>query len=72
MAGLLGAADDLAVTVNALEFLTDPDESDSNQNFRELMQAQGFREQENAGFDNVQLFYDNDTDHQSWHFIPLD
>ena len=54
MAGLLGAADDLAVTVNALEFLTDPDESDSNQNFRELMQAQGFREQENAGFDNVQ------------------
>jgi len=54
MAALLGAADDLAVAVNALEFLTDPDESYSNQNFRELMQIWGFREREDAGFDNVQ------------------
>lgn len=54
MACLLGAADDLAVTVNALEFLTDPDEPDANERFRELMQIWGFREREDAGFDNVQ------------------
>lgn len=54
LACLLGAADDLAVAVNALEFLTDPDEPDCNQNFRELMQTWGFREREDAGFDNVQ------------------
>ena len=54
MACLLGAADDLAVTVNGLEFLTDPDEAYANQNFRELMQTWGFRERGDAGFDNVQ------------------
>ena len=51
---LLGAADDLAVQTNALELLTDPDEPDANQNFRELMQVWGFQEREDAGFDNVQ------------------
>ena len=54
MACLLGGADDLAVAVNALEFLTDPDESDSNQSFREMMQIWGVREREDNGFDNVQ------------------
>lgn len=54
MAYLFGAADDLAVAVNALELLTDPDESDSNQKIRELMQIWSFREREDAGFDNVQ------------------
>lgn len=54
MACLLGAADDLAVRENALELLTDPDELYTNQAFRELMDAWGFREQEDAGFDNVQ------------------
>lgn len=54
MASLLGAADDLAETVNALEFLTDPDEPHTNQNFRELMQVWGFGEREDAGFDNIQ------------------
>ena len=51
---LLGAADDLAVQTNALELLLDPDESDANHNFRELMQTWGFREREDAGFNNVQ------------------
>lgn len=54
MACLLGAADDLAVTVNALELLTDPDEAYNNESFRGLMQIWGFREREDAGFDNVQ------------------
>lgn len=54
MACLLGAADDLAVAVNALELLMDPDESCANTDFRELMAGWGFREQEDAGFNNVQ------------------
>lgn len=57
MASLLGAADDLAEAVNALEFLTDPDELHTNQNFREWMRAWGFGEREDAGFDNVQAQY---------------
>jgi len=54
MVCLLGAADDLAAQMNALELMTDPDELYDNQPFRELMQARGFREQEDNGFDNVQ------------------
>lgn len=54
MATLLGAADDLAATVNGLELMMDPDELCSNNNFRELMAGWGFREREDAGFDNVQ------------------
>lgn len=54
MANLLGAADDLAVEVNALELLTDPDEPYTNQEFRELMTAWDFQEREDAGFDNIQ------------------
>ena len=54
MACLLGAAEDLSKEVNALELLTDPDEPCGNQNFRELMHAWGFREQEDAGFNNIQ------------------
>lgn len=57
MACLLGAADDLAVAVNALELLTDPDESYNNESFRELIQIWGFQEREDAGFDNVQAQY---------------
>ena len=57
MACLLGGADDLAAEVNALEFLADPDERHDNQPFRELMEAWGFWEKENAGFDNVQAQY---------------
>lgn len=54
MACLLGAADDLAARINALELLLDPDEPYTNQGFRELMQGWGFLEREDAGFDNVQ------------------
>lgn len=51
---LLSGVDDLAVEVNALEFLTDPDEWNSNEIFRECMLSWGFWEREDAGFDNVQ------------------
>lgn len=54
MAALLGAADDLAAEENALELLTDPDELYSNEVFRKLMAGWGFREREDAGFNNVQ------------------
>lgn len=54
MACLLGAADDLAAEMNALELLIDPDESYDNHRFRELMTAWGFAEREDAGFDNIQ------------------
>jgi len=54
MACLLGGADDLAAEVNALELLTDPDELYSNEVFRKLMAGWGFREREDAGFNNVQ------------------
>lgn len=57
MAALLGATDDLAAKVNALEFMTDPDEGYTNDAFRKIMTAWGFREQEDAGFDNVQAQY---------------
>lgn len=54
MACLLGGADDLAAEVNALELLTDPDEPCTNDPFRQIMDAWGFREREDAGFNNVQ------------------
>lgn len=54
MACLLGGADNLAAEVKALEFLADPDENYKNQKYRELMGAWGFREREDAGFNNVQ------------------
>ena len=54
MAALLGMADDLAETVNALELLLDPDELATNERFREMMQTWGFWEREDAGFNNVQ------------------
>ena len=54
MACLMGAADDLAAEVKALELLTDPDEPYDQHSFRELMTSWGFREQEDNGFDNVQ------------------
>ena len=54
MACLLSGADKLAVETNALELLTDPDEDYGNQKFRECMDAWGFREREDAGFNNVQ------------------
>lgn len=54
MACLLGAVDALAAQTKTLEFLTDPDEPYTNQTFRELMQAWGFREREDMGFNNVQ------------------
>lgn len=54
MAALFGAADALAAEVNALELWMDPDEVHTNTPFREIMGAWNFREQEDAGFDNVQ------------------
>lgn len=54
MAALFAAADDLAAEVNALELMMDPDEVCTNKPFRDIMDAWGFREHEDAGFDNVQ------------------
>lgn len=54
MATLLSGADQLAEEENALELLLDPDEPDSNQCFREMMDAWGFYEREDPGFGNVQ------------------
>ena len=57
IACLLGGVDELARSVKGLEFLTDPDEPDTNLNFREIMQAWGLEEREDKGFDNVQAQY---------------
>lgn len=54
MACLLGGAEDVAAEQNALELRMDPDEPCENGDFRELMEAWGFCEYEDKGFDHVQ------------------
>ena len=51
---LLGGTDDLAAQQNALEIWMDPDEAWENRGFREGMEAWGFREYADNGFNHAQ------------------
>lgn len=54
MSELFAAAESLAADVGGILLMTDPDEPDTNGEFREIMAAMDFTEREDAGFDNIQ------------------
>lgn len=54
MQAMLSAAKELAATCKGVLLYVDPDELDSNEEFRGVMQSLGFTEQSSDGFGNIQ------------------